>query len=95
MARAIGVSFDESSFTVYLDDGGSLRVPLDWFPKLKVATPERRRAVRISVSGLGLHWDQLDEDIGVIGLLRDCDEQFIQARLKSVSRAVKFDLDDL
>ncbi|QIE22870.1 DUF2442 domain-containing protein [Caballeronia sp. SBC2] len=94
-ARAIGVSFDETGFTVHLDNGSALRVPLDWFPRLRAATSEQRRDVRISASDAGLHWDQLNEDIGIIGLLRDSDEQLIQARLKSVSRAVKIDLDDL
>jgi hypothetical protein len=94
-AKAIDVSFDETSFTVNLDDGTALRVPLELFPKLRAATPEQRRDVRIFASGAGLHWDQLDEDIGIIGLLRDYNEQLIQARLKSVSRAVKIDLNDL
>jgi hypothetical protein len=89
------VSFDESSFTVNLDDGSSLHVPFDWFPKLKAATPVQRSLVRISASGAGLHWDQLHEDISIVGLLRDCDEHLIRARLKSVSPAVKIDLDDL
>jgi hypothetical protein len=94
-ARAIRLSFDESSFTVYLYEGTALRVPLELFPKLRAATPEQRRDVRISASGSGLHWDHLDEDIDIVGLLRDCDEQLIKARLKSVDRAVKIDLDDL
>jgi hypothetical protein len=39
------------------------------FPRLRAATPEQRAACEISVSGRGLHWDELDEDISVPGLL--------------------------
>jgi hypothetical protein len=46
-ATAMSVSFDEISFTVHLDNGSALRVPLDWFPKLRAAMPEQRRDVRI------------------------------------------------
>jgi putative SOS response-associated peptidase YedK len=66
---ATDVQFDDTSFTVVLSDGRSLRVPLSGFPRLAAARPEQRSRVRISVSGAGLHWDQLDEDISVAGLL--------------------------
>jgi hypothetical protein len=45
------------------------RAPLAWFPRLLNATPKQRAAVRISASGESLHWDALDEDISVAGLL--------------------------
>jgi hypothetical protein len=70
---AIEVIVNEDRFIVRLKDGGNLRVPFQWFSKLLAATPEQRRAVRISASGEGLHWDQLDEDISVSGLMRDAD----------------------
>ncbi|WP_416340375.1 DUF2442 domain-containing protein [Paraburkholderia sp.] len=63
--------------------------------KLKVATPEQRRDVRISASGAGPHWDQIDEDISVSGLMRDADWHHIQERLESVGVAVKVHLNDL
>jgi hypothetical protein len=44
-----------------------LGVPLAWFPRLLHATPEQRDRVEISLRGL--HWDELDEDISVAGLL--------------------------
>jgi hypothetical protein len=94
-AKATGVSFDETSFTVHLDNGSALRVPLDWFPKLRAATPEQRRDVRIAASGAGLHWDQIDEDISVSGLMRDAECHHIEERLKSVEVAVKVDIDEL
>jgi len=52
---------------VALSDGRTLGVPLIWFPRLARATPAQRSAVRIT--GRGLHWDALDEDISIAGLL--------------------------
>ena len=67
---ATAVEFDDTSFLVKLSDGRELRVPLSWFPTLNSASPAQRTKVRISRSGKGLHWDELDEDISVEGLLR-------------------------
>ena len=52
---------------VELDDGRTLGVPLAWFPRLLNAQPGDLDAVKISPNGL--HWDVLDEDISVAGLL--------------------------
>ncbi|WP_207000785.1 DUF2442 domain-containing protein [Trinickia mobilis] len=68
-ARATAVRLDEAEFVVSLADGRELHVPLAWFPRLLSATPAQRASVRISLSGSGLHWDELDEDINVDGLL--------------------------
>ena len=64
---ARSVIFDENSMWVDLSDGRILAVPLAWFPRLLHATPEQRLKLEISQSGL--HWDDLDEDISVAGLL--------------------------
>ena len=65
--RAKSVRFDEDSFWVELSDGRTLGVPLAWFPRLLRGSPEQREAV--SLSSRGLHWDELDEDISIEGLL--------------------------
>lgn len=59
--------FDEDSMWVELDDGRVLGVPLVWFPRLLHATPAQRE--NYELSRRGLHWDELDEDISVAGLL--------------------------
>lgn len=59
--------FDEDSVWVELDDGRVLGVPLVWFPRLLHATPAQRE--NYELSRRGLHWDELDEDISVAGLL--------------------------
>jgi hypothetical protein len=61
------VHFDDDSLWVTLNDGRTLGVPLVWFPRLMTATQEQRDNVEISYGGL--HWEDLDEDISVAGLL--------------------------
>jgi hypothetical protein len=61
------VRFDDDSMWVGLADGRTVAVPLAWFPRLLSATPEQRQQVEMSRTGL--HWDALDEDISVAGLL--------------------------
>ena len=66
---AESVRFDDDTLWVDLSDGRTIGVPLAWFPRLLHATPEQRQRYRISVTGNGLHWDEIDEDISVAGLL--------------------------
>jgi hypothetical protein len=61
------VRFDESTMWVDLTDGRTIGVPLAWFPRLLHATGPQREQVELS--RLGLHWEELDEDISVAGLL--------------------------
>jgi hypothetical protein len=63
----LAVRFDEDSMWVDLEDGRTIGVPLAWFPRLFHATPEQRAACELS--RCGLHWDEIDEDISVAGLL--------------------------
>ncbi len=67
--RARKLTFDRDTMWVELDDGCSLGVPLAWFPRLIATTAAQRENYRIGHSGNGLHWDALDEDISVEGLL--------------------------
>ena len=67
------VRFDEYSMWVDLSDGRVLGVPLAWFPRLLDSTPEQREQVRLS--SRGLHWEALDEDISVAGLLAGLGDQ--------------------
>lgn len=64
---AMSVRFDADSMWVELDDGRTLGVPLVWFPRLLNGTVAQRENYFISPSGL--HWDELDEDISIAGLL--------------------------
>lgn len=68
-ARAATVEFGPDTLVVHLQDGRSLSVPLEWFPRLRDATPEERERWELLGSGIGIHWPDLDEDISVAGLL--------------------------
>jgi hypothetical protein len=66
-ASPMRVRFDEDSMWVDLSDGRTLGVPLAWFPRLLESTPAQREQVRLSRRGL--HWELLNEDISIAGLL--------------------------
>lgn len=61
------VRFDEDTLWVSLSDGRTIAAPLAWFPRLLEAAPAQRAMVELSKGGL--HWEALDEDISVAGLL--------------------------
>jgi len=67
LTRATTVRFDDAQMWVELEDGRTLGVPLVWFPRLLRGTPNQRKNYFISPSGI--HWDELDEDISIAGLL--------------------------
>lgn len=75
---ATRVRFDEDSMWVDLSDGRTLGVPLAWFPRLLDGSAEQREQVRIS--SRGLHWEALDEDISVAGLLAGLGDQTVQGK---------------
>lgn len=63
----LSIRFDEYSFWVELDDGRTLGIPLVWFPRLLHGTPDQREAFFLSPDGI--HWEELDEDISIAGVL--------------------------
>jgi hypothetical protein len=52
---------------VELSDGRTLGIPLAWFPRLLGASRADRE--RVEIGHYGLHWEHLDEDISIAGLL--------------------------
>ena len=67
--RATQVIVTDDTLTVDLEDGRTISVPIGWFPRLAHGNAVERANVEISGAGFGLHWPDLDEDIGVEGLL--------------------------
>lgn len=61
------VTFDDNNMWVALADGRILGVPLVWFPRLMNAS--RAELEKFELSSRGIHWDNLDEDISIDGLL--------------------------
>ena len=68
-AQASKIWFDSDNLWVLLADGRQMSVPLGYFPRLLKATSEQRQNYIISGGGTGLHWDEIDEDISIKGLL--------------------------
>lgn len=66
---ATSVTFDTNNMWVSLSDGRQLGIPLAYFPRLAKATAAQRKNYVISGGGIGLHWDDIDEDISVPALL--------------------------
>jgi hypothetical protein len=64
---ATSVRFDEHTMSVDLTDGRTIRVPLAWFPRLLQATPAERE--KVELSRVGLHWEAIDEDISIAGII--------------------------
>jgi hypothetical protein len=66
---AVDVRVTEDTLSVELSDGRTISVPLGWFPRLEHATPSERANWRLVGKGTGIHWEEIDEDISVEGLL--------------------------
>jgi len=69
LAMAEDVRVTNDSLIVDLSDGRTISVPLEWFPRLLHATPEERSNWRLIGRGHGVHWEEIDEDISVEGLV--------------------------
>jgi len=69
LTRIVKVMVTDDTLAVDLEDGRSISVPVGWYPRLAYGTPAERANFQISGAGYGIHWPDLDEDIGVEGLL--------------------------
>ena len=67
--RITRVEVTDDMLSVDLEDGRTIVVPIGWYPRLAYGTPSERANFQISGAGHGIHWPELDEDIGVDGLL--------------------------
>ena len=67
--RATALRFTDDRLVVDLEDGREVSVPLEWFPRLRDASPGEREHFRLMGGGVGIHWPDLDEDLSVRGLL--------------------------
>lgn len=67
--RIINVTVTDDTLSVDLEDGRTIAIPIGWYPRLAYGTPAERANFQISGAGYGIHWPDLDEDIGVEGLL--------------------------
>lgn len=65
----VEVTCTDVSLRVVLADGREVVAPLEWFPRLRDASPAQRAHWQPIGGGLGMHWPDVDEDISVAGLL--------------------------
>ncbi|MCL5998264.1 MAG: DUF2442 domain-containing protein [Chloroflexi bacterium] len=69
LPRIVNVKIDDVTLSVDLEDGRTVSVPIGWYPRLAHGTSAERANFRVSGAGYGIHWPDLDEDIGAEGLL--------------------------
>ena len=67
--EALNVSLTDDTLSVDLSDGRSIAVPIAWFPRLMHASEKERNNWRLIGKGQGIHWENIDEDISIEGLL--------------------------
>jgi len=69
LVRITNATVTDDTLAVDLEDGRTISVPIGWYPRLAHAAAHERTNFQISGAGYGLHWPDLDEDIGVEGLI--------------------------
>lgn len=69
MPDAENIVVTADTLSVDLSDGRTISVPVSWYPRLLHATPKERKNWRLIGKGQGIHWEDVDEDISVAGLL--------------------------
>jgi hypothetical protein len=67
---AVDVKCTDNSLEVILADGREISVPLIWSPRLQNASVEERKHWRLIGGGIGIHWEDIDEDVSIESLLR-------------------------
>lgn len=67
---AVNVRMDAKLFYIELEDGREIGVPYNWYERLAKATDAERRNWRFIGEGSGIHWEDIDEDISIAGILK-------------------------
>ncbi len=63
------VAVKSKKLAVDLVDGRSLLIPLKWYPRLLHGSAKERKNWRLLGGGYAIEWPDLDEHIGIEGLL--------------------------
>ena len=66
--KIVRVWFDDENLFVQTDTGHIIGNPLNWFSRLKNATPEERNNFKTGAIGESIHWEEIDEDISLESL---------------------------
>jgi len=63
------IEFTDEQLCLHLQDGREIRVPLEFYPRLKKASRAERENYEILGGGVGIHWPEVDEDLSAEGIL--------------------------
>jgi hypothetical protein len=66
---AVEIELTEDKLIVNLADGRRIMVPLAWYPRLWHGTLAERQNWQLLGGGYAIEWPELDEHIGIEGLL--------------------------
>jgi Protein of unknown function (DUF2442) len=56
---------------IELSDCRTIRIPTDWYPRLRDATSTQLGNMQIIGPGIGIHWPELDEDLSIDKLVQE------------------------
>jgi hypothetical protein len=70
------VYFIRNMLCVLLEDGREIRVPLEYYPRLKNATAKQRKNYQIIGNGTGIYWPDIDEDLSVEAIIEGQPSRF-------------------
>lgn len=82
IADAVDIAVTDDTLIVELSDARTIYVPLEWYPRLVHGTSEERNNWRIIGRGHGIHWQDLDEDISVEGIISGSPSEESQSSFK-------------
>lgn len=66
---AVQVTITDEKLIVELSDGRGISIPLAWYPRLLHGSLQERQNWQLLGDGYAIEWPELDEHIGIEGLL--------------------------
>lgn len=72
-----------NTMVILLNNGHALKIPINHFKSLKNATQVDLDKWELIGNGIGIHWQSIDEDLSLKGLIKDAALSSILHRLES------------
>jgi hypothetical protein len=66
--RATSVKVTDATITVDLEDGRSISVPTEWYPRLANARPSER--ANYEIDSVGVTWPDIEADFSIRGVVQ-------------------------
>lgn len=76
--RPVTAEFKDGMLLVTLKDERVIGTPIAWYPRLANATLEQ--LAKVELSTFEPHWEELDEDLGVEGMLLGVQPKSLEVR---------------